>query len=164
MIADATNSTLIVSNAQSINEGYYQVTMANSFGTATSRPILLRVLPSKALIVSGPQPISVPAGTQAEFNANVIGSAPLTLQWYKNGALLAGAVSSQLVIPNAQAADAGIYQLLASNSFGNSHQPWRNLDGAAGQAVVRLATGFNSGGCRVPVWLLKVWPSVRTMT
>ena len=123
VIADATNSTLIVSNAQSINEGYYQVTMANSLGTATSGPILLRVLPSKALIVSGPQSISVPAGTQAEFNANVVGSAPLTLQWYKNGALLAGAVSSQLIIPNAQAADAGTYQLLASNSLGTAISP-----------------------------------------
>jgi len=127
VIADATNSTLIVSNAQSINEGYYQITMANGLGSATSGPILLRVLPSKALIVSGPQSISVPAGTQAAFNANVVGSAPLTLQWYKNGALLAGAISSQLIIPNVQAADAGTYQLLASNSLGTAVSPGATL-------------------------------------
>ena len=64
VIADATNSTLIVSNAQAINEGYHQATMANDLGTATSGPILLRVSPSEALIVSGPQSISVPAGTE----------------------------------------------------------------------------------------------------
>ena len=126
-IANATNSTLIVSNAQSINEGYYQITLANDVGTATSLPIILRVLPSKALIVSGPVPVSVPAGSQAVFNANVIGSAPLTLQWYKDGALLAGAVSSQLVISNAQAANAGTYQLLVSNFLGTAVSPGATL-------------------------------------
>ena len=120
VIANATNSTLTVSNVQSINEGYYQITLANDVGTATSLPIILRVLPSKALIVSGPVPVSVPAGNQAVFNANVIGSAPLTFQWYKDGALLSGAVSSQLVISNAQAANAGIYQLLVSNFLGTA--------------------------------------------
>jgi hypothetical protein len=126
-IANATNSTLTVSNAQSINAGYYQVTLANDVGTATSLPIILRVLPSKALIVSGPVPVSVPAGSQAVFNANVIGSAPLTFQWYKDGALLLGAVSSQLVISNAQAANAGTYQLLVSNFLGTAVSPGATL-------------------------------------
>jgi hypothetical protein len=71
----ATNTILTVSNAQSLNEGYYQVTLANNVGTATSLPILLRVLPSAALIISGPLPVSVPAGSEALFNANVLGSA-----------------------------------------------------------------------------------------
>jgi parallel beta-helix repeat protein len=119
-IANATNSTLTVSNVQSINEGYYQVTLANDVGTATSQPIILRVLPSKALIVSGPFPVSVPAGNSAMFNATVIGSAPLIFKWYKDGALLSGAVSSQLVISNAQAANAGTYQLLVSNFLGTA--------------------------------------------
>ena len=89
-IAGATSSTLTVSNAQSTNEGYYQVTLANNVGTAMSLPMLLRVLPSKALIVSGPVPVSAPAGSQAVFNATVIGSAPLAFQWYKDGALQIG--------------------------------------------------------------------------
>jgi hypothetical protein len=119
-IVNATNSTLTVSNAQSSDEGYYQVTLANNVGTATSLPIALRVLPSKALIVSGPFPISVPAGNQAVFGADVIGSAPLAFQWYKDGALLSGATSPQLVIPDAQAVNAGIYQLLVSNFLGTA--------------------------------------------
>jgi alpha-tubulin suppressor-like RCC1 family protein len=119
-IVNATNSTLTVSNAQSSDEGYYQVTLANDVGTTTSLPIILRVLPSKALIVSGPVPVSVPAGSQAVFNASVIGSAPLTFQWYKDDVLLPGANSFQLVISNAQAADAGMYQLLVSNVLGTA--------------------------------------------
>ena len=122
-IAGATSSTLTVSNAQSTNEGYYQVTLANNVGAATSLPILLRVLPSKAVIVSGPAPVSVPAGNQAVFNATVLGSAPLAFQWYEDGALLPGAVSSQLVITNAQAANAGNYQLMVSNFLGMAVSP-----------------------------------------
>jgi len=117
-IPNATNSTLTVSNVQSVNEGYYQVTLVNNVGAATSQPIILRVLPSAALIVSGPFPVTVPAGNQAVFNANVIGSAPLDFQWYQNGALLSGATSSQLVISNVQAANAGTYQLQVSNYLG----------------------------------------------
>ena len=116
----ATNSTLTVSNAQSPNEGYYQVTLTNNVGTATSLPIFLRVLPSGVVIVSNPAPLSVPAGTQAVFNAGVIGSAPLTFQWFKDGDLLAGAGSPQLVISNAQAADAGVYQIQVSNYLGSA--------------------------------------------
>jgi hypothetical protein len=116
----ATNSTLTVSNAQSPNEGYYQVTLANNVGTATSQPIFLRVLASGVVIVSNPAPLSVPAGSQAVFNAGVIGSAPLTFRWFKDGALLAGADSPQLVISNAQAANAGVYQLSVSNYLGSA--------------------------------------------
>ena len=116
----ATNSTLTVSNAQSPNEGYYQVTLANNVGTATSQPIFLRVLPSGVVIVSNPAPLSVPAGTQAVFNAGVIGSAPLTFQWFKDGDLLTGAGSPQLVISNAQAANAGVYQIQVSNYLGSA--------------------------------------------
>jgi hypothetical protein len=126
-IDNATNSILTISSAQSVNEGYYQVTLANNVGTATSLPIALRVLPSKALIVSGPFPISVLAGSQAEFNANVIGSAPLAFHWYKDGSLLAGATSPQLVIPNAQASNAGTYQLLVSNFLGTAISPGATL-------------------------------------
>ena len=119
-ISDATNSTLTVVDVQSTNEGYYQVMLANAYGTNTSQPIFLRVLPSAALIVSGPFPVSVSAGSQAVLTASVVGSAPLTLQWYKDGAPLPGAVFSQLVISNAQAAAAGIYQLQVSNYLGSA--------------------------------------------
>ncbi len=123
----ATNSFLVVSNAQSGNEGYYQVALVNSVGTATSRPILLRVLPSAAQIVSGPAPVTVLAGHPAVFSASVLGSAPLTCQWYKDGALLTGGSSARLVIANPQAASAGTYQLLVSNYLGSAVSPSATL-------------------------------------
>jgi parallel beta-helix repeat protein len=122
-LAGATNSFLVVSNAQSEDGGYYQVTLANNAGTATSLSVLLRVLLSAAQIVSGPASVSVLAGHPAVFTANVLGSAPLTYQWYRDGALLAETSSSQLVITNPQAASAGTCQLVASNCLGSAVSP-----------------------------------------
>ncbi len=123
VIPNATNSSLIISNAQAANGGYYQVAVANDLGTATSSPLILRVLPAKAAIVSGPSPVTVSAGNQAEFNATVIGSAPLSIQWYKNAQLLSGANSTQLVLPDAQASDMATYQIAVSNSLGTAVSP-----------------------------------------
>lgn len=117
-LAGDTNSVLALPEIQSTNEGYYQVTLSNPVGETTSAPIILRVLPSAALIVSNPVSISVPAGTAAIFNAGVIGSAPLTMQWYKDGEMLPGATSYQLVVPDAQLTDEGVYQLEVSNYLG----------------------------------------------
>lgn len=127
VIANTTNSTLIVPNAQSGNEGIYSVVVSDNLGTASSSNMFLRVIPSKAIIISGPASLSVPAGNQAVFYSGVIGSAPLYFQWYKNSATLPGDNSSQLVIPNAQAADAGLYQVLVSNALGMAVSPAATL-------------------------------------
>ncbi|MGA2248224.1 MAG: immunoglobulin domain-containing protein [Verrucomicrobiota bacterium] len=119
-IANATNSSLNIPHFQLANDGYYQVIVSNNFGTTTSSPIVMRVVPSEAAVVSGPTSISIAAGAQAVFNASILGSAPLTMQWYKDGALIPGNDSPQLVITNAQAANAGSYQLLVSNLLGTA--------------------------------------------
>jgi parallel beta-helix repeat protein len=119
-IDDATNSDLTLPDVQSTNEGVYQVTLQNDLGTATSLPILLRVLPSAAKIISGPVSMSVPAGQEAVFSADVAGSAPMSFHWYKNGSPLPGGTPFQLVISNAQATNDGAYQLEVSNYLGRA--------------------------------------------
>jgi hypothetical protein len=127
LIVITTNNTLIVSNAQSANEGIYSVTILDDLGTASSSNIFLRVIPARATVTSGPASLSVLAGSQAVFNPTVIGSAPLYFQWYKNGALLAGDNLPQLTIPNVQQADAGLYQVLVSNVLGMAVSPAATL-------------------------------------
>jgi len=122
-LADATDHTLTLANVQSKDEGYYRLIMANSVGTATSAPVLLRVLPAKAGIVAEPASVTVSAGSQALLAAVVIGSAPLSIQWYKGGAMLPGANTASWAISNAQAADAGAYQLVVSNPLGSALSP-----------------------------------------
>ena len=119
-LPDGTNSFLSLSNVQTVNQGYYQVALANAIGGATSGPILLRIVPARATLISGPAPATIPAGQTAVFNAIVSGSNPLFVQWYKNGGALSGANASELVISNAQAADMGIYKVAISNALGSA--------------------------------------------
>jgi parallel beta-helix repeat protein len=126
-IANTSDSTLIVSNVQAVNEGIYSVTISNSLGMVSSGNIFLRVVPAKAAVVDGPASQSVLAGSQAIFNPSVIGTAPLYFQWYKDGVLLAGDNASELVISNAQASDEGFYQVLVSNALGTAVSPAATL-------------------------------------
>jgi hypothetical protein len=66
----------------------------------------------------------VAQGGEATFNAEVMGSKPLTYTWSRNGVGLSnggkvsGADSAQLSIQNASAADAGSYSVAISNAKG----------------------------------------------
>ena len=58
---------------------------------------------------------TVVAGQRTVFTAEWIGSAPVTYQWFKDGQPLSGANGATLVLDPVLAADAGAYQLKASN-------------------------------------------------
>ncbi|HEY0549284.1 MAG TPA: hypothetical protein VGF13_06745, partial [Verrucomicrobiae bacterium] len=53
-ISGATASTLIINNAQSVNEGIYRVIVTNSVGSVTSAAVFVRVGPSAPVIVTQP--------------------------------------------------------------------------------------------------------------
>ena len=48
-IGNATNSILTVSNAQIFNQGFYQVSLTNDFGAATSQDIYLAGISLRAV-------------------------------------------------------------------------------------------------------------------
>ena len=58
---------------------------------------------------------AVVAGQSTTFSAELVGSAPLSYQWYKGTEPVAGATSAALTISPVLAADAGTYQLKVSN-------------------------------------------------
>ncbi len=64
---------------------------------------------------SQPTNRTVIAGQATSFTAELVGSAPLTYQWFKDGAPLAGATGRTLTIDPVLASDAGAYQLKVSN-------------------------------------------------
>ena len=68
------------------------------------------------------QPLSQKAttGTTIVLCAEATGAPPLTYQWLKDGALLAGSTSTALVIPSATRRDSGLYQVVANNPGGNT--------------------------------------------
>src|SRR5439155_16695973 len=64
---------------------------------------------------SQPADCEVVAGQDTTFTAELIGSAPLTYQWYKGTEPIADANGPALTISPVLAADAGSYQLKVSN-------------------------------------------------
>ena len=116
-ISGATTATHSLASAQSADAGSYTVVVSNAVSTVTSSAAVLtvNVLP---VITTQPASLTVNAGSSATFSVLASGTAPLTYQWKKNGAVLAGATSSTLAFTSAQATDAGSYTVVVTNVAG----------------------------------------------
>ena len=103
----------------------YQIAVDGYNGASGNLVLNLRVSAVAPQISSSPQSQTVPAGVDVTFSAGANGSPPLWFQWLKDGTPVPGAtnpvspVSSTLILSNVQPADAGIYSLLVTNSFGS---------------------------------------------
>lgn len=74
--------------------------------------------PMAPSIVVEPGDVSVIAGQDAGFTVAATGTTPLAYQWYSTSAALAAATRSAFTLTNAQAADAGGYRVVITNSTG----------------------------------------------
>lgn len=70
------------------------------------------------IITAQPQGQSAAAGGNATFKVSASGTAPLTFQWQKNNAGLAGQTAATLALMNLTASDSGDYRVLISNRAG----------------------------------------------
>lgn len=95
----------------------YRAVATNAGGsTSTFSSVLFVTTGLEApAITTQPQDASVPAGQAVLFAASVTGSAPLSYQWFFNGSAIPGANGPLLTLNNVNAANAGGYQLEASN-------------------------------------------------
>lgn len=119
-LAGATNATVGLTNLQASNEGFYRVVVTNAVGAITSAPVLIKVLPAAPTVVTGPVNLTVPAGTNASFQVNALGSSPLWYTWHRDGSPVAVTTAPQLVISNVQSLDAGAYHVVVSNLLGTA--------------------------------------------
>jgi hypothetical protein len=77
------------------------------------------------IIIRQPVSCTNAAGTSASFSVEVAGSAPFTYQWCRDGSNLAdggnisGVTSTNLLIANVQAEDAGGYSVVVTNANGS---------------------------------------------
>jgi len=113
-----TRSSITV-EAQAATAGSYTVRVTNAAGSVTSPAAQLAVLavaPRLTNASSGAQ--SVYIGDSVSFFATASGSAPFTVQWYRNGQPVAGANGLTLDLVNVQPADAGLYVVTVTNSLG----------------------------------------------
>jgi hypothetical protein len=141
------NATLTVPNVPaSLNGDQLELTISNQFGS-DSVYVNINVASGAPQIVT--QPLS-PFFTEADSTVTnyvaALGSSPLFYQWQFNGTNLSnngqvtGAQAPVLTIADVQAADAGDYQVIISNTYGSATSSIANLTVIGAQPL-----GFNSG-------------------
>jgi hypothetical protein len=79
-----------------------------------------RAADGPATVVTSPNSRTVFFGSPTTFSVTADGTAPLSYQWRKNGAVIGGATLASFTIDSAQPADEGYYTVDVSNSLGSS--------------------------------------------
>jgi hypothetical protein len=122
-IAGANAATYSTPAASSADSGAtFAVVVSNSVGNVTSRAAVLTVTmaPVAPSITTQPANQSVQAGQSATFSVVATGTAPLSYQWRRNGAAIAGATSATYHTPATSSADNGaVYSVVVSNAAGS---------------------------------------------
>jgi hypothetical protein len=119
-ISGATAATYSIAATTAANAGSYSVIVTNSVGSVTSAAATLTVNPAGVApsITTQPTSQSVTAGNSVTFSVVTTGTAPLTYQWSKNGAVISGATAVNLTLSSAASSDAGSYTVVVTNSLG----------------------------------------------
>jgi hypothetical protein len=151
-IAGATASSYTTPPTTLADDGsQFIVVVSNSAGTATSNVAMLTVNAPPS-ITTQPASQTVSAGQTATFTVVATGTPPLSYQWQKNGAAIAGATASSYTTPPTTVSDNGSqFSVVVSNAFGNvtSSSATLTISTAAPIQVVTyhndtLRTGLNS--------------------
>ena len=152
-ISEANAATLTLPNILTTGAGSYTVRVSNSAGSVASNGASVTVSAKTVAptITQQPQSQTVEEGSNASLTAGVAGTAPLNLQWIKNGVPVAGANSATINLGNAQLVDAGSYSLAASNSAGSATSVAAALTVAAKATVDAAGVNVASAaqGCTV---------------
>jgi hypothetical protein len=115
-IAGATSATYTVSDVnQSGATGSYTVKVTNAAGSATSAAATLALL-APPVFTSQPTSISRYVGQSASLSVAVSSAAPVSYQWYKDGAAVSGATGSSYSIGSLGINDGGVYKVRVSNA------------------------------------------------
>lgn len=120
-IRGAKTPSLTISNLATPGTNNYSVVITNFAGSVTSAPASLIVY---GVQITG-QPLSrfVQLGSNTSFTVTAIGQAPLSYQWYFNGAPLAddarltGSATATLNISDVQVSDGGGYRVAVTNPW-----------------------------------------------
>lgn len=116
-VPGATGAALTLNNVPYALDGtIVSVIATNVAGSATNSATLTVIV--TPVITPQPTNLTVNVGDSAVFYSGATGVPTPALQWFKNGAVLAGETSGTLTIANAQGANIGNYTLVASNSAG----------------------------------------------
>lgn len=169
-IPGETADTLSIAAAQLSSAGDYTAEAINPCGpVASANAVSLEIeLPPVSAAVSGPTEGC--EGDPLTLDSVVArGTAPLSYQWFKDGAPIPGANGATLTLASLSAADAGDYSLDAGNACGSVSSPAHTLtveelptavtvsgvsDDCAGATVVLSSSITRGSGTFTYQWLL----------
>ncbi|MFM2295150.1 MAG: hypothetical protein RLZZ350_1563, partial [Verrucomicrobiota bacterium] len=117
LLANATNSSLSLTNVQFTNGGNYSVLVTNNFGAVTSAIAALTVL-SPPIITVQPVTVTNLVGTTATVFVTAIGSPTVRYQWYRNGNLVTNGVGNSIVLNNVIPASGANFFCIITNNYG----------------------------------------------
>ena len=149
-VAGANGATFTMAAVQSTDEGAYDVVVTNPVGSVVSGSANVQVnLPPT--ITSHPAGVVLVSGMEASFSVVASGAAPFSYQWRKGGVPIAGALGAVLNIPAAQPADAGVYDVVVTNSAGSATSNPATLEVNVAPAITRQPASLvvNSGTAAV---------------
>ena len=122
-ISGATSSTYTTPATTSSDSGaQFTVVVSNSAGSVTSTAATLTVNAAAVAPAITTQPVNqvVTVGQTATFTLTATGTAPLSYQWQKNGANIAGATASSYTTAATAIADSGSkFDVVVGNSAGS---------------------------------------------
>ncbi len=120
-IPDATNKLIYLANLQSSNAGIYSVIVSNTHSYAVSIGAALTVepKPKTPTIVAQPTGGTVNAGYAYYLSVVAIGEAPLSYQWFLNGAAMMDATNYAITFASVQSSNTGVYSVRVQNPHGS---------------------------------------------
>ena len=122
-IAGATQATLTLPHTSSSpTPATHSVIVSNPFGTKNSIVVPLSVSSTAIppIFQFQPSDTTVSAGGSASLSVGVVGSAPISYQWSKNGTAIVGANQTYLNVPQRPRSllDSGVYSVTITNPAG----------------------------------------------
>ena len=159
-ITGATNTALSLTNLQLSQSGTYTLLASNLFGIALSPAIVLTVTNSPPYFAEQPGNQFGPIFGSAVFSVDVRGSQPFSYQWRFNGVDIPGATNSGLILGPLNYAQAGYYNLIVSNAWGQISSAKAQLSVA--QAIV--STNYLYGSNPNQAFLLQFTNLVQVTT
>jgi uncharacterized protein (TIGR02597 family) len=117
-IANATNSSITLSNVTINDAGSYHVLVMNDFNYVTSSDALMTV--RDPAITQQPLSQTTGLGSSPAFAVTAIGTSPFNYQWRFNGTPISGANASTYTRNSITSADAGSYSVIVSNTVGST--------------------------------------------
>lgn len=116
-IANATNSSLQVTNVRQSDDGVYSVVVANPNSSRKASAALTVVF--SPVITLQPQPLTLLVGDTFTMKIAAAGTTPMTFRWRRNSGTLSndipGGGLSVYTVTNAKTTHAGLYSVLISN-------------------------------------------------